>query len=238
MARKLAAGNWKMNGLDADIDGFATLPDTETELLICPPSTMIPSLRSQLPEHIAIGGQDCHSETTGAYTGDISAQMLRIAGASHVIVGHSERREAHGETDQQVALKAKAAWDAGLTSIICIGETLEDRTEGQTLDVIGTALAASVPEGATNETTIIAYEPIWAIGTGRTPTLAQIGEVHSAIQDILSERFGAAFRLLYGGSMKPENASAITSIDNVHGGLIGGASLKVADFQAIVDAIT
>ena len=181
--RKLAAGNWKMNGLDADIGGFRGLEASGAGLLICPPATMISALRATLPDHIAIGAQDCHAEVSGAYTGDLSAHMLRQAGASHVIVGHSERRDAHQETDVMVCEKAKAAWDAGLTAIICIGETRAEREAGHTLDVIRTSLGASVPQGANTENTIVAYEPVWAIGTGLTPTLDEIAEVHAFIHD-------------------------------------------------------
>lgn len=238
MTPKLAAGNWKMNGLEADLDGFSHLPDGDTKLLICPPATLISTLRAILPDHISIGGQDCHAEVSGAYTGDLSAHMLRQAGASHVIVGHSERRDTHQETDVMVCEKAKAAWDAGLIAIICIGETRAEREAGQTLDVIRTSLGGSVPDGATTENTILAYEPVWAIGTGLTPTLDEIAEVHAFIHDYLETRFGSAFRVLYGGSMKPSNAAEIGALPNVAGGLIGGASLKPTDFGAIAKALS
>lgn len=237
MPSKLVAGNWKMNGLDADLDGFALIQNTATDMLICPPTTLISALRSALPAHIGIGAQDCHTEISGAYTGDISAHMLRHAGASHVIVGHSERRDMHSETDDMVAEKAKAAWNAGLIAIICIGETRSEREAGQTLDVIRTSLYGSVPDGAAPQNTIIAYEPVWAIGTGLTPTLNEIGEVHQFIHDYLSNRFGSAFQMLYGGSMKPSNAAEIGALPHVGGGLIGGASLKPTDFEAIAKAL-
>lgn len=236
--RKLAAGNWKMNGLDADLNGFASLPNGPSELLICPPATMISALRVRFPDHIQLGAQDCHAEVSGAYTGEISAHMLREAGASHVILGHSERRDAFDESDDDVAEKAEAAYDSGLIAIICVGESLSERDSGNTLDVIRTSLAASVPDAATPQTTIIAYEPIWAIGTGRTPTLEQIAEVHDFIHTTLQSRFGATFRILYGGSMKPGNAADICALPHVSGGLIGGASLSPDDFGAIAQALS
>ncbi|MEM0978196.1 MAG: triose-phosphate isomerase [Pseudomonadota bacterium] len=238
MDKKLAAGNWKMNGLDADLAGFAALPNGHTEVLICPPTTLIGVLRSTLPEYIKIGAQDCHSEVSGAYTGDVSAHMLRTAGASHVILGHSERRDAHGESDYQVKEKTKAAHDAGLVAIVCVGETLAERDAGETLDVIRMSLAGSLPDGASSDNTIIAYEPVWAIGTGRTPTFEEIAEVHTCIADLLQARFGERFRILYGGSMKPENAADISSLPFVDGGLIGGASLSPESFGAIAKAIS
>ncbi|MEM9716952.1 MAG: triose-phosphate isomerase [Pseudomonadota bacterium] len=238
MPSKIAAGNWKMNGLDADIDAFAAIPSLPAQMLICPPATMISAVRTAVPDHIAIGAQDCHFEVSGAFTGDISAPMLRQAGASHVIIGHSERRERHGETDALVANKADAVMDAGLTAIICLGETLAEREAGETLDVIRMSLDGSIPKTATPKNTIIAYEPVWAIGTGLTPTLEQIAEVHAFIDDVLQARFGETFQILYGGSMKPSNAADICALPNVSGGLIGGASLKAADFQAIAEAIS
>jgi triosephosphate isomerase len=189
---------------------------------------------------ILVGGQDCHPKNTGAHTGDISAEMLADAGASHVILGHSERRDDHGETDGLVRAKSAAAQAAGIVAIVCIGETEAQRDAGETIAVIGAQLAGSVPDEATPGNTVIAYEPVWAIGTGRTPTLPEIAQVHADLRTRLSARFGAtaaAFRLLYGGSVKPSNAAEIFALPNVDGALVGGASLKAADFAAIVAAL-
>jgi triosephosphate isomerase len=243
MRRKLAAGNWKMNGLGADLaelERLAAAPaPSQTGRLICPPATLI-SRATLVAGDIAIGGQDCHAARSGAHTGDISAEMLADCGATAVILGHSERREDHGETDATVAAKTLAAWDEGLLAVICIGETLAQRDSGETLALIGTQLAGSLPDGATGSNTVIAYEPVWAIGTGRVPTLDQIAEVHDFIRSTLTERFGDeghGFRILYGGSVKPGNAAEIFSVANVDGALVGGASLKADDFQAIIDAL-
>ncbi|WP_243612411.1 triose-phosphate isomerase [Shimia aestuarii] len=243
MRRKLAAGNWKMNGLGADLaelERLAAAPaPSQTGRLICPPATLI-SRATLVAGDIAIGGQDCHAAQSGAHTGDISAEMLADCGASAVILGHSERREDHGETDATVAAKVAAAWSEGLLAVVCIGESLAQRDAGETLALIGSQLAGSLPDTATGANTVIAYEPIWAIGTGRIPTLEQINEVHEFIRTILTDRFGGeghAFRILYGGSVKPENASEIFSVANVDGALVGGASLKADDFQAIIDAL-
>lgn len=189
---------------------------------------------------IAVGGQDCHAKPSGAHTGDISAAQLKDAGASHVILGHSERRTDHHETDAQVQAKAQAAHEAGLIAVICIGETEAQRDAGRTLDLIASQLAGSVPEGATAQNTVIAYEPVWAIGTGRTPTNDQIAEVHALMRDRLAARFGdgADMALLYGGSVKPGNAAEIFAIPHVNGALVGGASLKAADFGPIVAALS
>ena len=238
--KKLAAGNWKMNGLTAalaELDAIAAR-DNGCDVLICPPATLITAAVAHSGE-VAIGGQDCHAKDAGAHTGDISAAMLRDAGASHVILGHSERRTDHAETDPQVAAKAGAAYGAGLVAVICIGETEAERDGGQTLDVIATQLAGSVPDAATAANTVIAYEPVWAIGTGRTPTNDQIAEVHALMREKLAARFadGADFTLLYGGSVKPGNAGEIFDIPHVNGALVGGASLKAADFGPIVDAL-
>ncbi|HMQ40919.1 MAG TPA: triose-phosphate isomerase [Paracoccus sp. (in: a-proteobacteria)] len=238
--KKLAAGNWKMNGLTAalaELDAIAAR-DNGCDVLICPPATLITAAVAHSGE-VAIGGQDCHAKDAGAHTGDISAAMLRDAGASHVILGHSERRTDHAETDPQVAAKAGAAYGAGLVAVICIGETEAERDGGQTLDVIATQLAGSVPDAATAANTVIAYEPVWAIGTGRTPTNDQIAEVHALMREKLAARFadGADFTLLYGGSVKPGNASEIFDIPHVNGALVGGASLKAADFGPIIDAL-
>jgi triosephosphate isomerase len=244
MPRKLVAGNWKMNGLAAsmaEIDALiAGSGDAGCEVLVCPPATLIAqfALRAR-GSAVAIGGQDCHLEEKGAHTGDISAEMLADAGAAYVIVGHSERRADHGEGDATVNAKARAAWRAGLTAIVCVGETEAERDAGRTLDVVGRQLAGSVPDGATAASTVVAYEPVWAIGTGRTPSSADIAEVHGALRRMLGECFGeegAGMRLLYGGSMKPANAAEIMSIGNVDGGLVGGASLKASDFLQIIAA--
>lgn len=237
--RKLAAGNWKMNGTLAalaEIDAILAQP-AECDVLICPPATLIHAVAAK---GIATGGQDCHAKASGAHTGDIAAAQLADAGASHVILGHSERRTDHAETDTQVAAKAQAAHAAGLIAVICVGETEAQRDAGQTLDLISTQLAGSIPQGATAANTVIAYEPVWAIGTGRTPTNDQIAEVHALIRDRLSARFadGADFSLLYGGSVKPGNAAEIFAIPHVNGALVGGASLKAADFGPIIAALS
>ncbi|MFV0409495.1 MAG: triose-phosphate isomerase [Paracoccus sp. (in: a-proteobacteria)] len=238
--RKLAAGNWKMNGLTASLVELDALAGREygCDVLICPPATLVTAATAHSGE-IAIGGQDCHAKASGAHTGDISAAMLKDAGASHVILGHSERRTDHGESDADVAAKAQAAWDAGLVAVICVGETELQRDGNKTLDVIASQLAGSVPGGARAATTVIAYEPVWAIGTGRTPTNDQIAEVHALMREKLAARFadGAVFSLLYGGSVKPGNAAEIFAIPHVNGALVGGASLKAADFGQIIDAL-
>ncbi len=245
MRKKLAAGNWKMNGLKASLTEIAALakacPAPNCDILICPPATLLAGMADACSgTPIKVGGQDCHAAASGAHTGDISASMLADAGASAVILGHSERRADHGETSADVAVKVVSVWDAGLTAIICIGETLEDRDAGRTLDVVGEQLSSSVPEGVTAENTVIAYEPVWAIGTGRTATTAQIAEVHDFIRGKLETRFGKVtgngIRILYGGSVNPKNAVEIFSTSNVDGGLVGGASLRAADFAMIVNA--
>jgi triosephosphate isomerase len=189
---------------------------------------------------VAIGGQDCHAKTSGAHTGDISAEMLKDAGATYVITGHSERREDHGESDADVNAKTQAGWAAGLSAILCIGESLEERESGATLDRMAAQLAASVPDGATGANLVIAYEPIWAIGTGKVPSLDEIAEVHAFIRKTLTDRFGdegAKMRVLYGGSVKPSNAAEIFAVADVDGALVGGASLKAADFSGIIEAL-
>ncbi len=245
MRTKLAAGNWKMNGLTADLAEvtalIAALPAPGCEVLICPPATLLAQLNWAARNHpLEIGGQDCHPNAAGAHTGDISAAMLADAGARYVILGHSERRADHDESNTLVRAKALAAHRAGLRAVICVGETEAERDAGETLAVIGTQLAASVPEGAKGADTVVAYEPVWAIGTGRTPTLAQITEVHAFLRAELVARFGPegeAFRLLYGGSVKPSNAAEIFALTEVDGALVGGASLKAADFGAIITAL-
>jgi triosephosphate isomerase len=228
---KLIAGNWKMNGLKGAIAELDTLLGTPApagaELLVCPPATLLASFaRRASGSPVKVGGQDCHWDASGAHTGDISAEMLADAGASHVIVGHSERRADHGETDAVVRRKAEAAGRAGLVPILCIGETLAEREAGATLEVIARQLDGSVPDVAG---LVIAYEPVWAIGTGLTPTLDQVAEVHGAIR----VRMGGATRILYGGSVKPSNAAELLGVPHVDGALVGGASLKAADFLAI-----
>ncbi|MDQ2095201.1 triose-phosphate isomerase [Rhodalgimonas zhirmunskyi] len=246
MRRKLAAGNWKMNGLRADLDELDALarahPAPAIDLLICPPATLLHEAATRVAAHpLAIGGQDCHIETAGAHTGKISAEMMRDAGATAVIVGHSERREDHEETSEQVRAKARTAQAAGLTAIVCLGESLPQREAQNTLDIIAGQLALSLPDNSTAENLVVAYEPIWAIGTGKIPTLAQIGEVHDFIRTRLERRFGAGVgrgtRILYGGSVKPDNAAEIFRTPNVDGALVGGASLKAADFSQIITAL-
>jgi triosephosphate isomerase len=243
--RKLVAGNWKMNGLrsallevQAMVAGARGLG--QVDLAICPPATLSPSVGEVLlGSPIALGGQDCHASANGAFTGDVSAEMWADLGARFVIVGHSERRQYHAETDAIVAAKAAAACRAGLSPIICVGESLAERDAGDTLSVIAGQLAGSIPDEAGRPDTVIAYEPVWAIGTGRTPTLAQVEEVHQAIGRALDARFGAAglqIRVLYGGSVKPDNAAQLMAVPGVDGALVGGASLKAADFLAIAQA--
>lgn len=244
--RKLAAGNWKMNGMAASLSEVSALlaahPAPKCDMLLCPPATLIAAM-AQLAKGSAlqVGGQDCHAKASGAHTGDLAAAMLADAGASHVILGHSERRADHGETDAMIHQKAEAALQAGLVAVVCVGETEAERNAGQTLAVVGAQLAASVPAGASAANLVIAYEPVWAIGTGRTPTLAEIAEVHAFLRAELTARFGAdaaGMRLLYGGSVKPSNAAEIFALPHVDGALVGGASLKASDFGAIVAALS
>ncbi|NRP11571.1 Triosephosphate isomerase [Aliiroseovarius sp. xm-m-379] len=245
MRRKLAAGNWKMNGLGSNLAELEKLSahhaPPSCEVLVCPPATLISRARDAAGSQIAIGGQDCHATTSGAHTGDVSAEMLKDAGASHVILGHSERREDHGESDTDVRKKASAATAVGLKVVICVGESLDEREANNTLDIIGGQLSGSIPDEVTGENLIVAYEPIWAIGTGKVPTLDQIGEVHDFIRARLERRFGEGVgrsaRLLYGGSVKPDNAGEIFAVSNVDGALVGGASLKADDFSAIISAL-
>lgn len=246
MRRKIAAGNWKMNGNSAALSALQEMaqrmPDPAPEVVICPPAALLmQAVETTAGTGIAIGAQDCHAQSSGAFTGDISAGMVADTGAAFVIVGHSERREAYSETDANVRAKAEATYGAGLTPIICIGEALEDREAGKTLDVIGAQLAGSLPDGVTATNTVIAYEPIWAIGTGKVPTLEQIIEVHDFIRETLTARYGAetgdAVPLLYGGSVKAENAALIFTAQNVDGALVGGASLKADDFVPIIEAL-
>ena len=244
--RKLAAGNWKMNGTNASLSEVAALlkahPTPACDMLLCPPVTLLSRMIEVASgTQLKLGGQDCHADKSGAFTGDISAEMLADAGASHVILGHSERRAGHGETDALVMAKAEAALAAGLVAIICVGETERQRDAGATLDVIGAQLLGSLPTGASSMNVVIAYEPVWAIGTGRTPTLPEIADVHLFLRARLTGRLGAdalEVRLLYGGSVKPSNAAEIFALTNVDGALVGGASLKSADFGAIVAALS
>jgi triosephosphate isomerase len=241
--RPLVAGNWKMNGLKLSaaelgriMQGGADLW-RRADLVICPPATLLVTFAVvALGSKLQIGAQDCHAEPAGAFTGDISAEMIADAGATAVILGHSERRTLHGETDAQVRAKVSAAWRAGLTAIVCIGETKAQRDAGQTLDVIGRQLDGSLPDAATGSNLVIAYEPVWAIGTGVTPTTQDVTEAHAFIRERLRKRFGAQgeqIRILYGGSVKPSNAAELLTLANVNGALVGGASLKADDFLGI-----
>lgn len=246
--RPLVAGNWKMNGLKAALAEVASLragiesgPAVGADVMICPATTLLAALAAEVSgSAILSGGQDCHTAESGAHTGDISAEMLADAGASAVIVGHSERRTDHGEGDDLVRAKAEAAYRAGLTAIVCVGETAAQRENGETINVVTGQLTGSVPDAATAEDTVIAYEPVWAIGTGLTPTPADVAEVHGAIRAALQARFGdeqgSGFRLLYGGSVKPGNAVELMAVENVNGALVGGASLKADDFLGILAA--
>lgn len=245
--RPLVAGNWKMNGtgeslteLRAIAAGLSSDLGRKLDSVICVPATLLSRAADTLEaENVGLGGEDCHTAASGAHTGDISAIMLKEAGASHVIVGHSERRTDHGETNEIVNAKAKAAWAAGLVAIICVGETADERRSERTLDIIGSQLAGSLPEGVTAENTVVAYEPVWAIGTGLTPTVQDVRAAHAFMRERLIEQFGtqgAHLRLLYGGSVKPTNAIELLGIADVDGALVGGASLKATDFLAICEA--
>jgi triosephosphate isomerase len=242
--RPLIAGNWKMNGLKrsgAELEkivvGAAGLRG-KADLMVCPPATLLAAFAdASRGSGVAIGAQDCHPEASGAYTGDLSAEMLADAGATAVIVGHSERRTLHGETDAQVRAKAMAAWRAGLLGIVCIGETRAEREGGKTLDVLGRQLDGSLPEGGTPTNLVVAYEPVWAIGTGLTPTPVDVAEAHRFIRGRISSRYGTTdVRILYGGSVKPSNAQELLALADVDGALVGGASLKAEEFLAIAAA--
>jgi len=242
--RPLVAGNWKMNGLAASIaelDGIITGSKglARASIMVCPPASLVAAFAARAKgSDVTIGAQDCHAQASGAFTGDISAEMLKDAGAQAVIVGHSERRQYHRETDADVKAKAQAAWRAGLTAIICVGETLAERDAGQTLDVVTRQIAGSVPEGATSANVVVAYEPVWAIGTGKTPTTADVASVHGQIRERLckvSGALGEGTRVLYGGSVKGSNAAELMAVADVDGALVGGASLKAAEFLAIAD---
>jgi triosephosphate isomerase len=242
--RPLIAGNWKMNGLKASQAEFEAMcagaggVAAKADLLVCPPATLIAAFaaRAEGVKALTLGAQDCHPKASGAHTGDLSAEMLADAGARAVIVGHSERRADHGESDALVRQKAEAAWRAGLVAIVCIGETQAQRDQGKALDICGGQLRGSLPDGANAANLVVAYEPVWAIGTGLTPTTGDVEQVHRFIRDSLTSRFkgeGARMRILYGGSVKPSNAAELMAVANVNGALIGGASLKASDFLAI-----
>jgi triosephosphate isomerase len=244
--RPLVAGNWKMNGLSTTLGELETLrerlaqdPVPAADIMVCPPATLLARASDVVAgSDIVLGAQDCHPQSVGPHTGDISAEMLADAGARAVIVGHSERRSDHGETNALVKAKAEAAHRAALTAIICIGETEQERRDGETLEIVGHQLEGSLPKGASAANTVIAYEPVWAIGTGLTPTSADIAAVHQFIRAELGRRLGTSesrnLRILYGGSVKPENAGELLSVADVDGALVGGASLRASDFYEIL----
>jgi triosephosphate isomerase len=246
--RPLVAGNWKMHGLGSSLAELRSLLEhlarravLEADAMVCPPATLLSRAHGILAgSSVALGAQDCHPLPSGAHTGDISAEMLKDAGASAVIVGHSERRTDHGETDALVSAKATAAHRAGLSAIVCIGETEAERRDSATLEVVRRQIGGSVPESSRAENTVIAYEPVWAIGTGLTPTPADVAEVHGFIRNelkqLLGERESSRMRILYGGSVKPTNAGELLFVPDVNGALVGGASLKAGDFYAIFSA--
>jgi len=244
--RKLVAGNWKMNGLASSLGELAALKDIlsgskpDCDVLVCPPATLIAQAAWTIKGAFALGGQDCHAQAKGAFTGDIAAEMLKDAGASHVILGHSERRQHHGETSAEVTQKAQGAWRAGLTAIVCVGESLAERKAGHANHICQSQLMESIPDGATPANTVVAYEPVWAIGTGVTPTIADIADMHAHIRGCLVARLGEGARamlILYGGSVNPGNAADILSLPEVGGALVGGASLKSQDFCRIIAAV-
>ncbi|MEE1656503.1 triose-phosphate isomerase [Microvirga sp. CF3062] len=246
--RPLVAGNWKMNGLRNSARvleeihaGYTPGLKAKVELAVCPPATLVGHFaQASVGSRVAIGGQDCHAKESGAFTGDLSAEMLADAGATYVIVGHSERRQYHREKDADVCAKAMAAHRAGLTAIVCVGETREEREAGKALAVVKKQLRGSIPVESNSHNLVVAYEPVWAIGTGLTPTAADVAEVHAAIREELKRLVGKAdapkVRILYGGSVKPSNAVELMAVDNVNGALVGGASLVAADFLGIAGA--
>ncbi len=245
--RPLIAGNWKMNGLKADALALAKAVAagvkearwTDREVLVCPPPTLVAAVAEAAKgSGLLVGGQNCHPKMNGAHTGEVSAEMLKDAGATHVIIGHSERRADCGETDAVVRAKAEAAWRAGLLPIVCIGETLTEREAGKTLAVLKGQLEGSVPAGSTAAKLVIAYEPVWAIGTGKTPTVPEVASAHAHIRNVLGglTNDAAAVRLLYGGSVKGSNAAELLGAGDVDGALVGGASLNAAEFLAIAKA--
>ena len=239
--RPLVAGNWKMNGLKsslAELEKMIAAAGAYTgkvELMICPPAPLVALFAEKAKgSPIAIGAQDCHAQASGAFTGDVAAEMYKDAGAVAIIVGHSERRTYHKETDAEIRAKAEAAWRAGLIAIVCVGETKDERVGGKTLDVIGTQVAGSLPDGTTPENLVIAYEPVWAIGTGKTATPEQAQEVHAFIRKHLPKEVSGQIRILYGGSIKPGNIKTLMAQPDIDGGLVGGASLKIDSFAQIV----
>jgi triosephosphate isomerase len=246
--RPLVAGNWKMNGLRASAkvfdevrEGYSGALAKNVDLLVCPPATLLHVFAvTSVGSGIMVGAQDCHVKASGAYTGDISAEMIQDSGGQYVILGHSERRQYHHETNELVCEKASAAHRAGLTAVVCIGETREEREAGKAIAVVREQLKGSVPQNSTSANLIIAYEPVWAIGTGLTPTVADIAEIHGVIREDLAALVGAKeqklVRILYGGSVKPSNAKELLGIANVDGALVGGASLVASDFLAIANA--
>ncbi|MCF8501427.1 MAG: triose-phosphate isomerase [Rhodospirillum sp.] len=247
--RPLIAGNWKMNGLKADAQALSRdlaqrvnkAGGIGFDMLICPPFTVISTVVGAVAgSGVAVGGQDCHVAENGAHTGDISPVMLADQGCQFVIVGHSERRADHGESDAVVKAKAEAALAAGLVAVICVGETESQKDAGRTIDVVAPQIVGPLPEGANATTVVIAYEPVWAIGTGRTPTVDDVAKVHAAIRDEISKALGTdvagSMRILYGGSVKPSNAKELLGLDHVDGALVGGASLKAEYFWAIAEA--
>jgi len=242
--RPLVAGNWKMNGLTASLAELKAMREAvdagkagAAELAVCPPATLLAQAAYALKGgKVSLGAQDCHAKDSGAFTGDIAAPMIKDAGAQYVIVGHSERRQYHSETDAVVKAKAEAALKSGLIAIVCVGETRAEREAGKAIEVVSTQVRGSLPAGGAPETVVVAYEPVWAIGTGLTPTPGDVAEVHAAIRKLLGEVYGAAgakLRILYGGSVKPSNAKELLGLANVDGALVGGASLKAVDFMAI-----
>ena len=245
MRRSIAAGNWKMNGLRENFNEISLIDaaseDVNCDVILCVPDTLIREMSKQT-KNIFSGGQNCHIETSGAFTGDVSAEMIKDAGASYVIVGHSERRVNYNENNNLIKSKAQAALNEGLKTIVCIGETLTERETGVTLDIIKKQLLESLPQEITGETIIIAYEPVWAIGTGLTPSIEQITEVHDFIRSELENNFGQlvgqSINILYGGSMNAKNVGEISAIENVDGGLVGGASLKADSFIPIINALS
>lgn len=245
LIRPLVAGNWKMNGVLASLGEVKALTSlvasaqASCDILVCPPFTLLTAaLETVQGSEVAIGAQDCHANTSGAHTGDVSADMISDLGASYVIIGHSERRADHGETSANVAAKAEAALSAGLTAIICVGETCEERDAGETLAIIDAQLEGSLPKRCDAQNVVIAYEPVWAIGTGLTPSVDDVAQVHTHIRARLEtlNNTGAQMRILYGGSVKPSNAAELMGAANVNGALVGGASLKATDFNGIIDA--
>ena len=243
-SRPLVAGNWKMNGLRESLNEAASICKAvaaggagKAEIVVCPPATLLMAVTAICEgTKVGVGGQDCHAEASGAFTGDISAEMLKDAGATYVILGHSERRAGHHETNEQVRAKAKAALRAGLMAIICVGETRAERDAGAALAIVGKQLASSIPDNSPPDRIVVAYEPVWAIGTGLTPAPQDIAEMHGFIRERMNQHLpgqGANLRILYGGSVNPANAAELLSVEDVDGALVGGASLSCAEFMAI-----